>query len=211
MFKFNTNHNREKTIIKLITQLKALMQIAVITSYFMEKLFDDTLLIQKERPTQITKQQEEKMFVDLAKECIKYQYSDDDEETITGDLKKLSINDSGFEKAKDLENDGNASYQFDGDFIDWLDGMDYKRSEILTDNVKLWVKAHNPQPKLQKGTKLKIAESLSFSKDLRKDCIIYVTGINMEQAYYTISQDKEKKGGYVLAFEKVEFNCDVSL
>jgi hypothetical protein len=176
----------------------------------MEKLFDDTLFVQKERPTQVTKQQEEKMFIELAKEVIENQYSDDDEETIAEDLKELSRNDNGFEKAKDLESDGNASYEFDGDFIDWLDGMDYKRSEILTENVKLWVKAHNPQPRLEKGTKLKIVESLSYSKDLRKDCVVYVTGINMEQAYYTISDDKEKQGGYVLAFEKVESNCDVS-
>ena len=176
----------------------------------MEKLFDDTLLIQKERPTKITKQQEEKMFIDLAKECIKYQYSSDDEETIAEDLKELSTNDSGFEKAKDLEDNGNASYEIDGDFIDWLDWTDHKRSEILTENVKLWVKAHNPQPKLENGTKLKIVESLSYSKDLRKDCVAYVTGINMEQAYYTISDDKEKQGGYVLAFEKVESNCEVS-
>ena len=56
--------------------------------------------------------------------------------------------------------------------------------------------------KLEKGTKLKIVESLSYSKDLRKDCVVYVTGINAEQAYYTISDDKEKQGGYVLAFEK---------
>jgi hypothetical protein len=176
----------------------------------MEKLFDDTLFVQKERPTKITDQQEEKMYLDLAKDCVKQQFSSDDEETIAEDLKELSTNDSGFEKAKDLEDNGNASYKFDGNFIDWLDGIDYKRSDILKENVKLWVKAHNPQPKLEKGTKLKIVESLSYSKDLRKYCVVYVTGINMEQAYYTISDDKEKQGGYVLAFEKVESNCEVS-
>ena len=40
----------------------------------MDKLFDDTLFIQKERPTKITKQQEEKMFIDLAKEVITILY-----------------------------------------------------------------------------------------------------------------------------------------
>jgi hypothetical protein len=175
----------------------------------MEKLFDDTLFIQKERPTKITNQQEEQMFIDLAKECIENQYSSDDEETIAEDLKDLSINDSGFEKAKALDNNGNASYEFDGDFIDWLDGIAYRRSSILKENVKLWVKAHNPQPKLQEGTKLKIIQSLSYSKDLIKDCIVFVTGINIEEAYYTISGDKYKKGGYVFAFEKVESNCEV--
>ena len=176
----------------------------------MEKLFDDTLFVQKERPTKITEQQEAKMFIDLAKECIQNQYSSDKKETIAEDLRELSSNDSGFEKAKDLEDNGNASYKFEGDFIDWLDGMDYKRTDILRENVKLWVKAHSPQPKLKKGTKLKIIESLSYSKDLRKDCLVYVTGINMGQAYYTVSDDKEKQGGYVLAFEKVESNCEIS-
>lgn len=173
------------------------------------KLFDDSLLIQKERPTKITEQQEEKMFLDLAKECIKYQYSTDDEETISEDLRELSTRDSGFEKAKDLEDSGNASYEFNGDFIDWLDGIDYRRSGILRENVKLWVKAHNPQPKFEKGIKLQINEPLSYTKELRKDCVVFVTGINMEQAYYTISADKEKQGGYVLDFEKVEDYCKI--
>jgi len=177
----------------------------------MDKLFDDTLFIQKERPTKITKQQEEKMFINLAKEVIKNKYSFDGEETISEDLKGLSLHDNGFEKAKNLESDGNASYTFDGEFIDWLDGMDYSRESILKENVKLWVKSHNPQPKIEKGTKLIINESLNFFlKDLRKDCIVYVTGVNMEQAYYTISADKDNKGGCILAFEKVEFNCEVS-
>ena len=176
----------------------------------MEKLFDDTLFVQKERPIKITKQQENKMFIDLAKECIKNQYSSDDEETISEDLSNLSINDNGFEKAKALDDNANASYSFDGDFIDWLEGMDFKRDEILTENVKLWVKAHNPQPKLEKGTKLKITGHLSYQKDLRTECIVYITGINMERAYYTISDNKEKQGGYMVAFEKVESNCEVS-
>ena len=176
----------------------------------MEKLFDDTLFVQKERPIKITKQQENKMFIDLAKECIKNQYSSDDEETISEDLSNLSINDNGFEKAKALDDNANASYSFDGDFIDWLERMDFKRDEILTENVKLWVKAHNPQPKLEKGTKLKITGHLSYQKDLRTECIVYITGINMERAYYTISDNKEKQGGYMVAFEKVESNCEVS-
>lgn len=176
----------------------------------MEKLFDDTLLIQKERPMQITKQQEEKMFVDLAKECIKQQYSSDDEETIAEDLKELSINDSGFEKAKDLEDNGNADYEFSGDFIDWLDNIDSNRCAVLEENVKLWVKAHNPQPKFEKGNKLLINESLSCITSLRKNCIVYVTTINMERAYYCISEDKDMQGGYRFAFEKVEANCEIS-
>jgi len=175
----------------------------------MDKLFDDTQLVQKERPTKITTQQEEQLFIDLAKECIKNQYSSDDEETIIEDLKNLSSNDSGFEKAKYLYDSGDAEYDFSGDFIDWLETIDLNGRNILKENVKTWVKAHKPQPKLEKGTKLIINESLGFRKDLKKYCIVYVTGINMEEAYYTISDNKEKYGGCCLAFEKVELNCTV--
>lgn len=173
----------------------------------MEKLFDDTLFVQKERPTKITSQQDQQMFLELAKECIENGYSGDDEQTIAEDLKELSMNDSGFEMAKDLDDEGSASYEMIGDFIDWLDGISYKRSSILKENVKLWVKAHKPQPLYEKGVKLKIVESLSYTPSLRKDCLVYVTGMNTEEAYYTISEDENKKGGYVLPYEKVEQNC----
>lgn len=100
----------------------------------MGKLFDDTPFIQKEepfirnkrfffqkeRPMEITDQQEEKLFLDLAKDCIKHQFSSDEEETIADDLKKLSFGDSDYEKAKDLERNGSAYYEIDGEFIDWL-------------------------------------------------------------------------------------------
>jgi hypothetical protein len=185
-------------------------QNTVITSYIMEKLFDDTLFIQKERPTKITDQQEEKMFLDLAKDCIKQQYSSDAEETIAEDLKALSTNDSGFEKAKDLEDNGNGTYEFSGDFIDWLDWIDHERSTILSENVKLWVKEHNPEPKFEKGTKLKITGHLSYQKDLKTESVVYITGVKNEEANYYIHPNYENNGGYVLAFEKVESNCEVS-
>jgi len=175
----------------------------------MEKLFDDTLFIQKERPTQITKQQEEKMWLDLAKECIKNQYSDGDEETIAEDLKELSIHDSGFEKAKDLEQNGNADYEFEGDFIDWLDGIDWKRGAILRENTKLWVKAHNPQPKFQLGQKLIIEKELNREKHVGD--IVYINGVNTEDAYYLVDKDKNRKGGTVIVFEKIEENCSICL
>lgn len=174
----------------------------------MEKIFDDTLFIQKERPTKITDQQEEKMFIDLAKDCIKQQFSSDDEETIAEDLKELSFCDSGYEKAKDLESNGNASYEIDSEFIDWLDWIDHKRSEILSENIKLWVKAHNPQRKFEKGTKLKVIKTLNHEK--KEGIIVYITGIREEEANYLIHTDSEYKGGTVISFEKVESNCEVS-
>jgi hypothetical protein len=175
----------------------------------MEKLFDDSLFIQKDRPTQITSQQEEEMYAKFAEEIIDNDYSKNDAETIIKDLKELSWLDSGFEKAQKLYSDGMASYEFSGDFIDWLDDMKYERDLIIKENVKLWVKAHNPKPKLEKGAKLEIVESLGLVKDLRSGTVVYVTGFNMEEAYYTVSTNPNKKGGYVIAFEKVELNCSL--
>jgi len=172
----------------------------------MEKLFDDTLFIQKERPTKITSQQEEKMYLYLAEECIEQQFSSYDKKTISEDLKKLSVCDSGYEKAKDLERNGNASYEIDGEFIDWLDWIDHKRSEILSENVKLWVKTHNPQKKFEKGTKLKIITTLNREKLSGE--IIYITGFRENEACYLVDKDKNRQGGTVIPYEKIETNCE---
>lgn len=173
----------------------------------MEKLFDDTLFVQKDRPTKITSQQEERLFIDLAKEIIENRYSDSSEETIIEDLKQLCWNDSGFSRAKDLERSGSGSYEFDGDFIDWLDGMDWKRRDILEENIKLWVKAHNPQPKFVIGDRLNVIEMLNYEK--KRGAVVYVTGINYESAYYLIDENPDRKGGTVIIYEVVEERCVV--
>lgn len=48
----------------------------------------------------------------------------------------------------------NASYDIDTEFIGFLDDFGYHKSQILQKNVEDWLKAHNPQPKFQKGQKL---------------------------------------------------------
>jgi hypothetical protein len=174
----------------------------------MEKLFDDTLFVQKERPTKITEQQEGKMYLELAKDCIEQQFSSDDEETIAEDLKELYFCDSGYEQAKDLERNGKASYEINGEFIDWLDWIGHKRSEILSENVKLWVRAHNPQRKFEKGTKLKIVSTLNREKLAGE--IVYITGFREDEANYLVDKDQNRQGGTVISYEKVEANCEVS-
>ena len=174
----------------------------------MEKLFDDTLFVQKERPTQITKQQEEQMFIDLAKELIKQQYSESDEEDIVDDLKKLRFNDTGFNLAKELEDNGNCEYTFNGDFVDWLDELGYKKGRILSENVKLWVKVRNPKAKFEKGTCLKIVEAIYYK--LKNDMVIYITGLKEEEAVYTVSEDKDRNGGYLVNYEKLESCCVIN-
>jgi len=175
-----------------------------------QKLFTDKELLPKKRPTGISKSQEEQMYIDLAKEIIKHNYINDDDdytiEDIIEDLKQVSFSDSGFEIAKTLESYGNASYVFDGDFIDWLDHIGFKKLNIATENVKTWVNAYNPQPKFEIGTKLTVKEVLNSK--LKKDEIIYITGIKNEVAQYTVSTDREKKGGYLINYEDIEKKCD---
>ena len=172
----------------------------------MDKLFNDELLVPNVRPTKLTDQQKKKMYRDLAKDIIKNKYSDDDDvKSIAKDLKKLYSNDNGFEKAKHLDDYGNVYYNFDGDFIDWLDGMNHKENEILKNNVRLWVRAHNPIPKFEKGSKLLINKYLNSK--LTKDLIVYITGFKEDEAIYTLSDDKNKEGGYLITYELVESNC----
>jgi hypothetical protein len=173
----------------------------------MEKLFDETVGVQKERPTKITIQQEEKLYLDLAQEIIGNQYSSCSIDIITNDLKKLFITDSGFEKAKALQDNGYGTYQFNGDFIDTLDNMYYGIYTALQENVKIWVKAHDIKPKLTKGSKLLIKETLN--REQIKNEIIYVTGIKNETGEYLIDKDPNRNGGSIISYEKIEANCEI--
>lgn len=171
----------------------------------MEKLFDDTSFIVNKRPLEITEQQRESMFITLANQVIKYNYSNDDVETIAYDLSQLSKHDDGFERAKDLEQDGIGDYTFNGDLVNWLDQMDCEERSILTENVKLWVKAHNPLPKFEIGDELIINSRLN--SEMPTGLVIYITNFRMEEALYTVSANKEQQGGYLIPFEYVEGKC----
>jgi len=175
----------------------------------MEKLFDDTPYFQKDRPTQLSTQQEEKFFLDMAKECIECQYSSDNENIISADLQNLESDDDAFTKAENLKSNGVASYNFIGAFIDWLDDLEYNRKAILMENVRLWVKAHNPQPKLKEGNLLKIIKSLGGQIELKTDSEIYIIGIDTDQAGYIISPFLKGDGGYIIPFEEIELSCQI--
>jgi hypothetical protein len=175
----------------------------------MDKLFDDTLYVSKDRPTAITPQQSEALFLKLAEEAIDNGYSGDDVEVIKEDLNELSLNQSGFEIAKDLESQGRADYDFEGDFIDWLGNMSSRRNEIVRENVKLWAKAHNPQPKFKKGDELVVTDTIAYM--IKPNLIMYVYEIRMDEGIYIMAIDKEQKGGYVLEFERVEECCKLQV
>jgi len=171
----------------------------------MEKLFDDTSFIVDKRPLEITEQQRESMFITLANQVIEYNYSNDDVETIAYDLAQLSKYDTGFDRAKDLEDNGNGDYTFDGEFISWLDNMDYEERSILSKNVKLWVSVYNPQPKFEIGDELIINSRLNSKMPV--GLVIYITSFLMEEALYTVSANKDEQGGYMIPFEYVEDKC----
>ncbi len=174
----------------------------------MSLLFNDSETFQKERPTSPTTVQLNAFYLKMAKEIIKERFSDDDEESIIEDLEGLyPFNDNGFEMAKDLER-GNASYDIDVSFCEWLDGLASELRSIQTENVRAWVKAHNPQPKFEKGTKLLINERLCYKMD--KGLTVYVNGGRPEEAVYWINTNPEVYGGTVLPYELVEKNCTIA-
>lgn len=176
----------------------------------MEKLFDDTLLVKNERPRELTKQQKEKFIEDIAHQIIKYQYSSDDHDMIVEDLDDIDlfIGNSGFELAKELDSSGDCEYIFEGDFIDFLDNIQYEVHQAVNERVKLWVKAYNPQPKFEKGAKLIITGFLNVK--LKKDVIIYITGFREEEAIYLVSEDKNNQGGILISYEKLEQNSVIT-
>jgi hypothetical protein len=172
----------------------------------MEKLFPDSEVMLNQRPTQITKEQQENYFKEVAEEIIQNEWSSSSIERIIHDLSEISSSDSGYEIAKKLEGySSKASYEIDTEFIEFLDDFDSNRDDILRENVKDWVKAFNPKPKFDKGQKLIVKIPLFRSN--KKDSIIYVTGFDKGEANYLVHEDKEHGGGYVIAYEKVENNC----
>lgn len=174
-----------------------------------EQLFPSTEVFQKERPKQPTEKQKEDFYSRMAKEIIKDGFSTSDEEDIIEDLKMLHpFNDNGFEMAKDLDSHrASASYDIDSSFCEWLDWLDIEYRKINEANVKEWVKAHNPQPKFENGTKLLINETICYG--LTKGMEVYITGNNTERAYYTIDANPNKQGGTCIEYEITETKCSI--
>ncbi len=174
----------------------------------MEKLFSDCEVMLNERPTKITEEQEKAYYERLAKEIIDNNWSDSPIERIVQDLGEISWSDSGYEIAKKLEGyTSKASYSIDTPFIEFLDDFDYNKSAILRKNIKDWVKAHNPLPKLKRGQKLIVEIPLFIGQ--KKGDIIFVTGMDEKEANYYVDENPDRNGGCVITYEKVENNCKI--
>lgn len=178
----------------------------------MEKLFSDSEVMLNERPTKITKQQEEEYLEEVAQEIIDNNWSNYPVEKIIQDLGNISWTlRSGYEIAKELEGyNSKASYNIDTSFIEFLDDFHYNKESIVRENIRDWVKAHKPQPKFKTGQKLIIETQLFRGHNQGNEGdIVYVTGKDEKEANYYIHENEGHNGGYVLAYEKVENNCKI--
>jgi len=174
-------------------------------------LFPDSETFVKERPTKLTEKQETEIWQKLAKEVIESGWSDDDIDDIIEDLQNLSMSDSGYEKAKDLERfSSKASYDIDTSFVEWLDMLDSDFNDARSENVKLWVIAHDIKPKYEKGTQLIVKEYISRSPELATGKVLFINGLHENEAQYLVSNYKDSKRNLVIDYERIEQCCSVS-
>lgn len=174
----------------------------------MEKLFNDNEFVTSERPNFITDEQKEQMYRDIAQEIINEGYIEfnEDIEDIVSDLKSVNFNQSGYEIAKDLEFMG-CSYVFDSDFIGFLSDLEFKEDEFKNENVKAWVKAYNPQPKLKEGAKIEITNKFAWSFNIGD--VRYINGYDKKMARYKVSVEYPCDRSTLIAYEVIEQNSQI--
>ncbi len=173
----------------------------------MEKLFGESEIFQEKRPSVITAKQKEQMYVDIAKDIIKYRYSKSDIDTIIEDIKELSLNDSGYEMAKELEDGGVGEYEFDGSFIDFLESLSFRPYSILQENVEAWVRAHGIKPNLELGTRLIMNRKMDRNSIAGE--IFYITGYIEERACYILNKKYVEGIGTLVTDDDVEKHSQI--
>lgn len=176
----------------------------------METLFEDKDVFQKERPMVITADQEIEVLTSVANEIIECNLSSDSVETIVEDLKTTYKNNTSFDIAKELDSSfqSSGSYTINSQLLELLENIDSLIDDKNRQNQKDWVKAHSLQPKLKKGAELIVINL--FSRQFKKGQIFFITGIYNETAQYILWEEKDHNGGYVVDFEKVESNCELT-
>lgn len=161
--------------------------------------------IKKQRPLRITKEQRTEILSEISKEIIRWQLSDSSLEQIISDLDKIyDGHSSGFEMARNLEDSFNTIgyYRVNSQLVELLEGLDYLSIDKKRQNIKDWVQAHNIQPKLKKGEKVKLKLAPFFAFNVGDE--VYVNYLKEDTAHYVIDKDPNRKGGVVVDYEKLE-------
>jgi len=170
-------------------------------------LFSDSETFTKVRPRGITAEQKTIFFRGIAKEIINDNYSESKEDVIFNDLLNINLSYSGFDIAKSLESDGAGKYKCNSMFVEFLENLQWEVDEIIKQNHKDWVKAHNIKPKYSKGDKL-FVNNTQFKPFVQNEKV-FINGIKEETGHYIVHQDPFKNGGYMIEFEIVELNCSL--
>ena len=177
----------------------------------MSKLFEESEIFTKERPSKLTKIQSKELYNTLAKEIIDNGWSTSTVEEISEDLESVSRHSTGFELAKELDDVGYYG-NIDSQFIEWLEDFDSRHQEIIDENIKTWVTAHKIEPKHSVGTELKINKQIiHYTEGYGVGSTVFVNGYKKELGCYYISKIKGNTSNYVVEYETVESNTENEL
>ena len=168
----------------------------------MKKLFKDSETFQKERPLSITKSQELEVFSEVAEYIIEWNLSRNSKKQIAKDLQEYHISNSeSIETANELR-ENCSGYTYNSNLLEQIELIDILISEKKYENIKQWVEAHNIKPKYKIGDSFKLKKTVSYGYS--NIDTIYITCIYEERASYAISLDKNKRGGTLVSYERLE-------
>lgn len=140
----------------------------------------------------------------IADILIKWKPGEFDNDTALEYAKEVNwihFNDNGFEIAKQLED-----LHPDLELVESLDSFgSWDFDEILNGYIKKWVLENNPSNKFNVGDKIKCNSIVNSA--IRGGKEYFITGINKELANYYVHEEKDRNGGYVLPYEKIDECC----
>ena len=161
------------------------------------------------RPNELPEKEHKEFFSGLADEIIKNKWdSYCCKEDIISDLEDLSMSDSGFEKAKELDDTCNYD-DISVEFIEWLDDIEYRYIKKVETLVKEWVQEKSIEPKLELGDCLVIKENVFYDKKFQVGTEIYVNKIFEDTAKYGVWTEKSSQRNLIVSFEKLEGACEI--
>lgn len=175
----------------------------------MEKLFSDSELFTDDRPNFITNDQREKLLDSLVDEIISHGYSRSPKYAIKSDLDSIVglIMDDGYEIAKDLDDNMSSlgSYKVNSCFVEWCECIQHQVDDILSENVRDWVKAKHIEPKFKAGDLIKLGKFLSAYEDgYSEGDSVYIKKTYSDTAQYGISKNKDASRLLLINYERID-------